>query len=44
MHSQILIQIQSEYKSRSRLLFIGLGAPNTYQYKRLKCSKCSCTL
>jgi len=30
MYSQILIQIQSEYKSMGRLLFIGLGAANTY--------------
>jgi len=30
MHSQILIQFQSDYKSGGRLLFIDLGAPNTH--------------
>jgi len=30
MYSQIQVQFQSEYKSRIRLLFIGLGAPNTH--------------
>jgi len=30
MHSQILIQFQSDYKNGGRLLFIGLGALNTH--------------
>jgi len=30
MHSQIQVQFQSKYKSRGMLLFIDLGAPNTY--------------